>query len=194
MTEHDAAPIRFGDSVKWDAAGTGGRGLSGDARSPRLEPALTLPVGSVLSLVGGLALLAAFYMPWFAIQGLLLSGDFLARFLGNPAQLRQFAPALAGSPGDVQLLRVLVYLFPLTGLLAAALALAHGVWRRRPGWLGVVISLCGLVPLVALLGGVTRLPPGSTAEVGLWTLGIGSAAILAGPWVDRLLMRPRRDS
>ena len=191
MTDQPTAPPRFGDSEKWDAPGTAGRGPSRGER-PGVEPALLLPVGSVLSLVGGLALLAAFYMPWFAIQGLLLSGDFIARFLGNPAQLRQFAPALAGSPGDVQLLRILVDLFPLFGLLAAVLALVHGLWRRRPGWLSIFLTLSGLIPLVALLGGVTQLPPGSTAEVGLWTLGVGSAAILAGPWVDRLLARRAR--
>ena len=149
-----------------------------------------LPVGSVLSLVGGLALVAAFYMPWFAIQGLLLSGDFLARFLGNPAQLRQFAPALAAAPSDVQLLRTLVYLFPLLGGLGTVLALVHGFWRRRPGWLSILLTLSGLIPLVALLGGVTQLPPGSSPEIGLWTLGVGSALIVAGPWVDRLLLRP----
>ena len=178
---------RLGDAAKWNA---GGRGLSGDAR-PTVEPAWALPIGSVLSLVGGLALVAAFYMPWFAIQGLLLSGDFLARFLGNPAQLRQFAPALAGSPGDVQMLRMVVYVFPLFGGMAAILALMHGLWRRRPSGLSILLTLSGLIPLVALLGGVTRLPPGSSTEVGLWTLGIGSVMILAGPWVDRLLARSR---
>ena len=190
MTEHNAGPPRFGDSAKWDAPGAGGRGLSG-GQQLTAEPTPALPVGSVLSLVGGLGLLAAYYMPWFAIQGLLLSGDFLTRFLGNPAQLRQFAPALAGNPGDAQLLRVLIYLFPLFGLLAAVLALAHGFWRRRSVGLAVLLTLSGLVPLVALIGGVTRLPPGSTAEIGLWVLGLGSAAILAGPWVDRLLARSR---
>ncbi|MDP8923751.1 MAG: hypothetical protein M3O34_12830 [Chloroflexota bacterium] len=192
MTDRPTAPPRFGDSPKWNIQGTGRRGVSGGVEQPATEPALALPIGSVLALIGGLALLAAFYMPWFAIQGLLLSGDFLARFLGNPAQLRQFAPALAGNPSDVQLLRALVYLFPLSGLLATGLALAHGLWRASPLWLGVLLSLSGLVSLAALLGGVTRLPPGATTEIGLWTLGAGSAAILLGPWLDRLLARSRR--
>lgn len=191
MTDRPAPTPTFGDSAKWGTPGAGGRGSSGGTEQPTGASALALPVGSVLALVGGLALLAAFYMPWFAIQGLLLSGDFLARFLGNPAQLRQFAPALAGSPGDVQLLRLLVYLFPLFGLLATILALVHGLRSRRPVWLAILLSVSGIVPLVALLGGVTRLPPGATAEVGLWILGVGSAAIGTGPWLDRLLTRPR---
>ncbi len=192
MTDQPTAPPRFGDSPQWGTPGTGGRGPSGGVDRPTTGPALALPIGSVLALVGGLALLAAFYMPWFAIQGLLLSGDFLARFLGNPGQVRQFAPVLAGDPGDVRLLRALVYLFPLSGLLATGLALMHGLWRGRPGWLGVLLSLSGLVPLAALLGGVTRLPPGSTVEAGLWTLGADAAAILASPWLDRLLARSHR--
>ncbi len=189
MTDQSQSPPRFGDSAKWQPA-TAGPGLS-DAERAQSEPAWSLPIGSVLSLIGGLGLLAAFYMPWFAIQGLLLSGDFLARFLGNPAQLRQFAPALAGNPSDVQLLRAVVYLFPLFGGLGTILALVHGLWLRRPGWLAIVLTLSGLVPLVALVGGVTRLPPGSSPEVGLWTLGLGSALVMAGPWLDRLLTRPR---
>ena len=49
----------------------------------------SLPLGSVLALMGGLALVTAYFMPWFAVQGLLLSGSFLARFLSNPADVQR---------------------------------------------------------------------------------------------------------
>ncbi len=151
-----------------------------------------LSVGTVLGLVGGLGLATAFFMPWFAVQGLLLSGDFLARFLGNPAQLRQFAPALAGSPSDVQLLRVLVYLFPTAGAVALVLALVRGILPGRHRWLGGLLAASGLVSLVAVLGGATRLPPGATWEVGLWQLAVASVAIVLAPGVDMLLVQRSR--
>ncbi len=162
------------------------------AERPTRGVAPRLSLGTVVAVVGGLALIAAFWMPWFAVQGLLLSGDFLARFLGNPGQLRQFAPALATNPAQAQALRTLVYIFPLCGAVAALLALVGGVWRERPGWLAVLLSLSGLVPLLAVLGGVTQLPQGASSEGGLWLLGIGSLAVLLGPWLDRLLARPAR--
>jgi hypothetical protein len=81
----------------------------------------------VLSLIGGLALVAAFFMPWFGNQGLLLSGQFLHNFLNNasPSDLRRFLPT--SSPSEVQLLRVLVDLFPLCGAIAAVTALIGGL-------------------------------------------------------------------
>jgi len=59
--------------------------------------------------------------------------------------------------------------------------------------LDLALGASGLIPLVALLGGVTRLPPGSALEVGMWTLGVGAAAIAAGPWLDRALTRRTPD-
>ncbi|MCC6179230.1 MAG: hypothetical protein IT305_28310 [Chloroflexi bacterium] len=151
----------------------------------------SIAVGTVVALIGGLALLAAFSMPWFSTQGLLLSGDFLARFLGNPNDVRRFAPGLAADPSELRLLRGLVYLFPASGALACLLAVVTALWRAAPGWLGMLLAASGLVPLVALLGGITRLPPGAHLEVGLWVIGAGALATLLGPQLNRLLRRQR---
>jgi hypothetical protein len=150
---------------------------------------LSLP--RVLALVGGLALVAAFYMPWFGSQGLLLSGQFLHTFLASasPADLRRFLPN--SSPGEVQMLRALVDLFPACGIVAAGAALVGGLVARGTVALNVVVGLGGLVPLVALLVGVGRLPPGSSIEVGLWLIGGGSVAVLVGLVLEITLMRGR---
>src|SRR5215213_8973619 len=108
------------------------------AQSPVSVAALpSLPVGTVLSLIGGLALIAAFWMPWlgiqFGAQGALLSGDVLGRLLGGTSDLRQFIPGSSGNPMEAQALRALIYLFPTAGALAALLALVEGsLGRRRP--------------------------------------------------------------
>ena len=149
----------------------------------------SLPLGTVLSTIGGIVLVMAYWMPWFSSQGLLLSGSFLTRFLGSPADLQRFMPALAGNPSEVQLLRGLVYLFPICGTLAVLLALLHGAWRDKHRVLSVLIFVSGLVPLVALMIGLARLPPGAATEIGLWLLGAGSLAILAGPMLNGLLAR-----
>ena len=193
MSEQRGPQPALGDSARWQARGMDERYPELSTTTPSTTRGPGLPIGSVVSLVGGLALVAAFFMPWFAIQGLLLSGDFLARFLGNPSQLRQFAPQLAGNPSELQLLRGVVYLFPIAGLVAAPLALLGGLLPRRSLWLDLALGASGLIPLVALLGGVTRLPPGSALEVGMWTLGVGAAAIAAGPWLDRALTRRTPD-
>ena len=148
-----------------------------------------LPVGSVLALVGGLALVTAYFMPWFAVQQLLLSGAFLAQFLSSPSDVQRFMPALAGNPSELRQLRMLIYLFPTAGGLATLLALWHGFRSGRPGWLSALLAASGAVPLVALLIGVNRLPPGATLEVGLWQIGIGAVAIVAGALVGWLFGR-----
>src|SRR5436190_16184175 len=93
----------------------------------------SLPVGTVLALIGGLTLVAAFWMPWLGIQvgaqGALLSGDVLGRLLGSTSDLRQFIPGSSGNPLEAQALRALIFLFPTTGVLAALIALLDG-------WLG----------------------------------------------------------
>src|SRR5437763_14193668 len=89
---------------------------------------LSLP--RVLALVGGLALLSACFMPWFSTQNVLLSGQFLHQFLGNPGDLRRFLPASSGSPVETQLLRGLVDLFPVCGLIAILATLAGGLTRH----------------------------------------------------------------
>ncbi|HEX9438576.1 MAG TPA: hypothetical protein VF909_02795, partial [Roseiflexaceae bacterium] len=75
-----------------------------------MGPSLSLV--RVLALVGGLSIVASFFMPWFGSQGLLLSGQFLHSFLGSASanDLRRFLPS--SSPTEVQMLRLLVDLFP----------------------------------------------------------------------------------
>src|ERR1043165_3648276 len=89
-----------------------------------------LPLTRVLALVGGLALVVALFMPWFAAQGLLLSGQFLHTFLATatPADLQRFLPGT--SPTEVQLLRLLVDLFPVCGAFAAAVSLIGSIAQR----------------------------------------------------------------
>jgi hypothetical protein len=157
-------------------------------RAPADAGVPSMSIGTVVSLVGGLALLTAYFMPWFAVQNLLLSGSFLARFLANPSDVARFLPGVGG-PAEVQLLRALVYLFPASGWVAVALAILRAAWTGRPAWLSVVLVLSGVVPLAAVLVGLGRLPPDATLEVGLWQIGIGSVAILLGPWLDVRLAR-----
>ncbi|MGE3912642.1 MAG: hypothetical protein AB7K36_25000 [Chloroflexota bacterium] len=151
-----------------------------------------LPYGTVLALVGGLALVAAFTMPWLGIQygsqGVLLSGDVLGRMLGGTTDLRQFIPGSSGNPLEAQALRGLIYLFPVSGGLAAALALLEG-WLGRRVWLTALVVLAGLVPLLGLLGGLSFLPPNASRQQGLWVIGLGSVAIMLGPVVNNLLSR-----
>ena len=98
-------------------------------------------------------------------------------------------PGLVGNPGELQQLRTLIYLFPACGGVAAILALVHGLRGVRSGWLALLLAASGAVPLVALVIGLSRLPPGATAEVGLWQLGIGGVAILAGAVLSFLFSR-----
>jgi hypothetical protein len=132
-----------------------------------------------MALVGGLALIGAFFMPWFASQGLLLSGQFLNDFLAGatPADLQRFMPGT--TPTEARLLRLLVDLFPLCGALAAVLCLIKTLWANLIA-LDVVLTLSGLVPLIAWAIGISRLPPGSSSQVGLWLIAVGALAIILG--------------
>jgi hypothetical protein len=154
-----------------------------------------LPYGTVLALVGGLALVAAFWMPWIGIQvgnqGALLSGNVLGRLLSGTSDLRQFVPGSSGNPLEAQALRALVYLFPTCGALAALLALLEG-WLGRRRVLAVLLAVVGLVPLVGVVGGLSFLPQSSSREVGLWVIGAGSVAVVLGPIVNTLLARRQR--
>jgi hypothetical protein len=134
----------------------------------------------VTALVGGLGLVAAFYMPWFSSQGLLLSGQFLHNFLGSatPNELRRFLPNSSAS--EVQLLRLLVDLFPVCGLSAAATAVIGGLASSARRVANVALGLSGLIPLVAWAVGIGRLPAGASPEIGLWLIGFGSSAVLVG--------------
>jgi len=145
-----------------------------------------VPLARVVSLIGGLALVAAYFMPWFGTQGLILTGAFLDQLLGSTSDLRRLLPGSAGGPLEVQLLRALVDLFPVVGALAAILSLLLVV---RPAWRlagNVLLVACACVALVALAGGISRLPAGATLEVGLWLVGLGGLAILAGAGLDAL--------
>lgn len=148
---------------------------------------LSLP--RVFALVGGLALVGAFFMPWFASQGLLLSGQFLHTFLGGarPAELRQFLPP--ESVSEVALLRALVDLFAVCGAVGAAASLIGGIARPVRPVANVVQALSGLVPLGAWAVGIGRLPAGSSPEIGLWLIAGGSIAILIGLVLDLALSR-----
>jgi hypothetical protein len=147
-----------------------------------------------MALIGGLGLVAAFFMPWFGSQGLLLSGQFLHNFLGSASanDLRRFLPN--SSPTEVQLLRVLVDLFPMCGAIAAVTLLIGGVTASGRGALNVLSVLSGLIPLVAWAVGIGRLPPGSSFEVGLWLIAVCSLAVLIGlgleVWGSRRASQP----
>jgi hypothetical protein len=149
-------------------------------------------MGRVLALIGGLALVAAFFMPWFGVQvqgqGVTLSGQFLARFLGSTNDLRRFMPGATGGPQEVQMLRGLVFLFPSVGALAVLLVLATAArWRSTAST--ILLVLVGLIPLIAVVGGLSQLPPGSSIEAGLWTIAIGGVAVVLGALVDEGLRR-----
>jgi hypothetical protein len=164
-------------------------------REPGAHTIPSLPLGTVLAVVGGLALVTTFWMPWIGIQvgtqGALLSGDVLGRLLGGTADLRQFVPGSTGDPMEARLLRALVFLFPVCGALAAGLALLEG-WLGRRRWLAVLVVIVGVVPLAGLLIGLTRLPPTASREIGLWLIGVGSAAVVLGPILNALLARRQR--
>ncbi len=150
----------------------------------------SLPLSRVLALVGGLGLLAAFFMPWFASQGLLLSGQFLHNFLATsaPTDVQRFVPG--STPAEIQLLRGLVDFFPACGALATVLCLA-GLANLGPARVLVdaVLALTGLLALIAWAGGVTRLPPGATWEVGLWLIAAASLAVLLGAALELFAAR-----
>ena len=155
----------------------------------------SLPLGTVLALIGGLALVAAFWMPWLGVQagnqGVLLSGEVLGRLLAGTSDLRRFVPGSSGNPLEARALRALVHLFPACGVLAAALALLEGSFGRRRV-LTALTLVVGVVPLTGLLVGLTRLPPDASRELGLWLIGVGSALIVLGPLVNHLLARRPR--
>jgi hypothetical protein len=140
-----------------------------------------LPLSRVLALVGGLALLAAFFMPWFASGGLLLSGQFLHTFLvtSSPADIQRFVPGT--TPAQQQQLRILVDLFPACGAVASVLCLASlaNLGRVRP-IADALLAVSGLVAFAAWAGGVTRLPPGARWEIGLWLMAAAALAIVVG--------------
>jgi hypothetical protein len=148
-----------------------------------------MPLGRVIALIGGLALVSAYAMPWFGVsvngQGVVLSGQFLGRFLSTTPDLRRVMPGAAGGPEEVRMLLALVYFFPACGALAALVAAATAWLSRRRAW-NVLLILLGVLPLAALAVGLSRLPPGASPETGLWVIGIGGLAVVLGSIVDWL--------
>jgi hypothetical protein len=145
----------------------------------------------VVALIGALALVSAFFMPWFSSQGLLLSGQFLHTFLAgaSAADLRRFLPSTPAQ--QVQVLRVLVDLFPVCGGIGAIAAVVGGVVVPLRVLSNALLGLCGLVPLLAWAGGVTQLPVGAGPEIGLWLIVLGSLAMLLGLAADVRPFSPR---
>jgi hypothetical protein len=140
-----------------------------------------VPLGGVLTVMGGLGAIAAYFMPWFGSQGALFTGALLYGFLGNAALLRQFMPGLGAA--QAQQLRALVLLFPIAGGLISLLTL---VALARPGRVvEALIALVAVVMLVALLGGTSQLPPGASYEIGLDVIGVASLVALFGAWLLR---------
>ena len=64
--------------------------------------------------------------------------------------------------------------------------------KRNLAFLSVIalLALGGLVPMVAWVGGITRLPAGSTPEIGLYLIALGSLAALLGLGLEVLLDHP----
>src|SRR5687768_11096157 len=104
-----------------------------------------MPIGRVLALVGGLALVSAYAMPWFGVsvngQGIVLSGQFLGRFLSTTTDLRRVMPGAAGGPDEVRMLLGLVYFFPACGALAALVAAGTAWLARRRLWDALLVVL-----------------------------------------------------
>ena len=53
----------------------------------------------------------------------------------------------------------------------------------------MLLVVVGVVPLIGLLIGLTRLPPTASREIGLWLNGVASAAVVLGPLLNSLLAR-----
>jgi hypothetical protein len=89
----------------------------------------------------------------------------------------------------VQALGALVDLFPECGALAAAASLVGGLVPAGRGLANVVLGLSGLVPLAGWGAGITRLPAGANAEIGLWLIAVGALAVLAGLACELVMFR-----
>ncbi|MFN8526923.1 MAG: hypothetical protein U0821_27780 [Chloroflexota bacterium] len=150
-------------------------------------------VGRVLSLFGGLLLVAAYVMPWFSADRVILTGSFLSQFLLNTTDLRRFLPGSTGGTFEVQLIRLLVYAFPGLGLAAAATAI-YG-WMRPANRratniaLGAIGAAGVVVWIVALIILSVKLPTASR-EIGLNLNALAAILIVAGVALDRYLAGP----
>lgn len=152
---------------------------------------VAMPIGRVLALIGALAIVAAYAMPWFSIsmgqQSISLSGQFLGRFLGSTQDLSRVMPGARGGPEEVAMLRSLVMLFPTAGAVASLLAVITA-FRPRRRLADTLLTVVGVVPLVAVVGGLSQLPGGAAPEIGLWVIGAGSAGVVLGGLLDYVLV------
>jgi hypothetical protein len=55
----------------------------------------------------------------------------------------------------------------------------------------IVLAVTGAVPLVGWALGITRLPSGANAEIGLWLIVGGALVVLVGLGLDLLEARPQ---
>lgn len=147
-----------------------------------------MPLARVLALIGGLALAGAYFMPWFGVQNVLLTGAVLGQILSGTTDLRRLMPGAAGGEAEVLALRALVAFFPACGVAGVVLAMASAARPARRGALDLALDSAlvaiGLIALTALVVGVTRLPPGSTLDAGVWAMAVGAIGLVAGGLLD----------
>ena len=122
--------------------------------------------------------------------GLLFSGQFLHNFLATPRQPTSSASCPAAHPRKSSCCAGWWTSFRACGALATVLCLA-GLANLGPARVLVdaVLALTGLLALIAWAGGVTRLPPGATWEVGLWLIAAASLAVLLGAALELFAAR-----
>jgi hypothetical protein len=78
------------------------------------------------------------------------------------------------------LLRALVDLFAVCGSIGAAASVVGRLAPRTRPLTNPLLGLSGLVALIAWAVGISRLPPGSSPEIGLWLIVAGALAMLLG--------------
>lgn len=148
----------------------------------------TMTVGRVVTLVAGIVLVAAYYMPWFGAQGIQLTGTFLSNFLNTTADLRRFVPGSTGGTLEVQFLRLLVYLFPMGGAVAAALAVFGTAKPEFRRYVNLALFILGPLLIIALVAGNFRLPAGAQREVGMNIMAVAALGVVVGAILDRWLV------
>ncbi|MCC7104183.1 MAG: hypothetical protein IT307_03495 [Chloroflexi bacterium] len=149
-------------------------------------------LGRVLVLVGGLGLLAAYWMPWIGNQQGAMAGSNLATVLARTTDLSRLVPGFNISPQETQLLKLVISAVPTVGALVAVLA-ASGLQVRFSLVANTILGLAGVAMLLALTFGSQRLPPGALPQIGLNVIGGASALILLGAILD-VLLRPTKSA
>jgi hypothetical protein len=146
-------------------------------------------LGRVLALVGGLGLLAAYWMPWIGNQQGAMAGSNLATVLARTTDLSRLVPGFNISPEETQLLKLVIGAVPTVGALVALLA-ASGLQVRFGLVVNTLLGLAGVVMLLALMFGSQRLPPGALPQIGLNVIGWASVATVLGAILD-VFLRPK---